>query len=154
MLPLHQHLGHLLRRADQLDRANFLNLMRSYDITTTQYATLLALHELGPSSQRDIGNYIAMETSNLHGLLKRLTARKYIHSATSKCDRRRKVIALTSAGSELLETLRPRAERASRMTLKSFTEQERYILIELLTKIAIADGGCNEADHYKSLQKC
>ena len=144
MLPLYQHLGHILRRTDQLDRANFLTLMRPYDLTTPQYATLLALFELGPSSQRDIGYYIAMEVSNLHGVLKRLEARGLIYSSASKHDRRRKTISLTEAGRELLMTLRPLAEQASRITLQALTEQEQRTLLGLLTKIALPEEGEND----------
>ena len=144
MLPLYQHLGHLLRRTDQLDRANFLTFMRPYDLTAPQYATLLALLELGPSSPRDIGHYIAMEVSNLHGVLKRLEARGLICSSASKHDKRRKTISLTEAGQELLRTLRPLAERASRVTLQVLTEQEQRTLLGLLTKIALPGEGEND----------
>jgi len=130
-------LGHLLRRADQLDRANFLNHMRRFDVTTQQYAVLLALFETGPTSQRHVGQYVAMEPGNLHGVLKRLHARGLIYNRPSATDRRRREIALTPAGEGMLDTLRPLAEGASQVTLEPLTPEERAQLIHLLEKIAM-----------------
>lgn len=142
-LRLHEHLGHLLRRTDHFDRSSFLNLTRPYDVTPPQYAALLALQELGATSQRHVGQYIAMEASNLHGVLRRLLAKGLICRLPSEHDKRRKLIALTESGHRLLEELRPLAREASRTTLSALTESEQKTFLHLLTKIALPGGRCN-----------
>lgn len=136
-LALHRHFGHLLRRAHQNDRANFAANTADLKITPQQYAVLLGLSELGPSSQRQLGSQVAMEPGNLHNLLRRIEQRGLIRISPSSRDKRSNELRLTRKGLQLLEKLRPRAEEASAQTLASLSAAEKEQLLSLLEKVAM-----------------
>jgi DNA-binding MarR family transcriptional regulator len=137
-LPLHKHLGHLLRRAHQRDRTNFIDHTRGHDVTPQQYAVLLTLRELGPSSQRRIGEHVAMEPGNLHYLLQRIAERGLITIRPSAGDKRRNELHLMDLGAGLLDQLRPLAEQAGEATLAPLSPSERSTLLRLLEKVAMS----------------
>lgn len=71
------------------------------DLTYPQYITLVLLWEKDGRIVTDIASALAMETSTLTPLLKRLEKRGYISRIRNKQDERQVVVSLTNAGKEL-----------------------------------------------------
>ncbi|MEZ4608118.1 MAG: MarR family winged helix-turn-helix transcriptional regulator [Deinococcales bacterium] len=136
-LGLYQHVGHLLRRLNQQSVEAFLELSQSqgYAISPPQYAALLALQELGPCSQRRLGQYIAMETSNLHGLLKRMAKQGWLSIGKDPQHHRRSVIYLEAEGEAVLAVLTPLIEKRNLAVLSKLSDEEQEVFVALLKKL-------------------
>jgi len=129
---LHQRPGHLLRRAHQRNVATFLETTAAFKITPLQFAVLKALEELGPSTQRALSSYIAMEPSNIHPMLHRMTANDLIAMESDSEDKRRTVISLVEKGRVLLEQIHPLEEQSNELLLHSLNDEQKKQFIELL----------------------
>ncbi len=71
------------------------------DLTYTQYITMMALWEYGPSSVNDLGSKLYLDSGTLTPLLKNLESKGYICKERSKKDERTVVVSLTQKGKEL-----------------------------------------------------
>ncbi len=129
---LHQRAGHLLRRAHQRNVATFLETTAAFKITPLQFAVLKALEELGPSTQRSISSYIAMEPSNIHPMLHRMTAGDLVTMVPDPEDKRRSIISMTDEGRGLLERIRPLEEESNELLLQVLNEEQKKQFLELL----------------------
>jgi len=138
---LHQRPGHLLRRVHQSMVAAFSRLTAGYDITNVQFAALKAVAALGPATQRSIADYIAMEPSNMHSLLRRLEERRLISIRPDRGDARRSVIRLTAAGRALLHELDPLDARLGPAFMAALDEREQAEFVRLLAKLAFGPRG-------------
>ena len=131
---LEDQVGFLLRRATQRHLAIFAQVIP--EVTTTQFAALAKLHELGPLSQNELGRATAMDAATIKGVVGRLVRRRLVVTVPSPDDRRRLVVDLTADGRALFGALRGRGLEASRRTLASLGEAERVRVLALLRKLA------------------
>ncbi|WP_309069155.1 MarR family transcriptional regulator, partial [Microbacterium sp.] len=104
-----RHLGHLLRRAQQMHLAAWQRDV-SRDVTSVQYAVLTVLERLPGSSQATLGAELDLDRSTIADLVARMTRRGLIERASDASDRRRNVLKLTAAGRATVAELRPRVE--------------------------------------------
>jgi DNA-binding MarR family transcriptional regulator len=104
-----RHLGHLLRRAQQLHLAAWQRDV-SRDITSVQYAVLTVLERLPGSSQASLGAELDLDRSTIADLVARMTRRGLIERAQDPDDRRRNVLQLTDEGRARVAELRPRVD--------------------------------------------
>ncbi|GAB3276640.1 MarR family winged helix-turn-helix transcriptional regulator [Microbacterium lacusdiani] len=104
-----RHLGHLLRRAQQLHLAAWQRDV-SRDITSVQYAVLTVLERLPGSSQASLGAELDLDRSTIADLVARMTRRGLIERAQDPDDRRRNVLQLTDEGRARVTELRPRVD--------------------------------------------
>ncbi|WP_203137449.1 MarR family winged helix-turn-helix transcriptional regulator [Microbacterium sp. JZ31] len=102
-----RHLGHLLRRAQQMHLAAWQRDV-SRDVTSVQYAVLTVLERLPGSSQATLGAELDLDRSTIADLVARMTRRGLIERALDASDRRRNVLKLTDAGRATVAELRPR----------------------------------------------
>lgn len=132
---LDQQVGFLLRKANQRHTAIFANRITD-DLTTTQWAALAKIHEIGSCSQNQLGREIAMDAATIKGVVDRLARRHLVVSESDPEDARRRIISLTDAGRDIVERATPLAIEITSETLDSLSEGERLLLVELLQKIA------------------
>ena len=99
---LDDQVGFLLRRASQRHVAIFAGRM-ALGLTPTQWAALARLYEEGPTSQNLLGRNTAMDGATIKGVVDRLMARHLIETRTDPADGRRRVVALTEAGTRTVE---------------------------------------------------
>jgi MarR family transcriptional regulator, lower aerobic nicotinate degradation pathway regulator len=130
---LEDQVGFLLRRAIQRHLAIFAHVIP--EVTTTQFAALAKLLELGPVSQNQLGRATAMDAATIKGVVGRLVNRRLVQTVPSPEDRRRLVVDLTPEGRELAADLTARGPEASRRTLEPLSAVERRRLLALLRKI-------------------
>lgn len=131
---LDSQVGFLLRRATQRHVAIFAARMGA-ELTPTQWAALAKLREEGPTSQNLLGRNTAMDAATVKGVVDRLIARKLIEARGDPADARRRVVALTSEGQRLVDSLLAEAVAITEETLASLTPEERIQLVALLRKL-------------------
>lgn len=129
--------GHLLRRAHQRATAIFLaELGERFEITPTQYAALVKLHDLGEQSQNQLGRLTAMDPATIQGVIKRLDERSLIERSGDPGDKRRTTLRLSASGAKLVAAMIPSGLRISAVTLEPLDAEERTVFLALLRRLA------------------
>ncbi|MGE3744663.1 MAG: MarR family winged helix-turn-helix transcriptional regulator [Sphingomonadaceae bacterium] len=127
--------GHLLRRAHQISVAIFSEECRAYDLTSVQYASLVAIqHNPGLDATR-LSTLIFFDRSTLGGVLERLEAKDLIMRGPSKEDKRVKLLYLTAKGQVLLRQVKPLVEQVQRRIVAKLTREKQHALLEILSEL-------------------
>jgi len=105
---------------------------------------LTVLRDLGSSSQQDLATTLQIDRTNLVGLLNELETEGLIERRRSTEDRRRHLVAITTAGHERLAQAEFALAAAEDVALAALTGAEREQLYALLQKATagIVPGGC------------
>jgi DNA-binding MarR family transcriptional regulator len=130
---LDDQIGYLLRRVTQRHLALFSAAIT--EVTTTQFAVLARLVELGPQSQNVLGRATAMDAATIKGVVDRLTKLGYTTASPDPEDKRRLSVALTPAGEALFAAKLATALKVSGDTLAPLTAQEQAQLMALLARL-------------------
>ena len=126
--------GFVLRKAHQRHVSIFAANMG--DLTPPQFAALAKLHEIGETSQNQLGSLIAMDAATIKGVIDRLKARGLVQLTKHEVDKRRLQVSLTTEGRQVVERLLPLAQAITEETLAPLTEREAATLMKLLSRIA------------------
>ena len=126
--------GFVLRKAHQRHVSIFAANMG--DLTPPQFAALAKLHEIGETSQNQLGSLIAMDAATVKGVIDRLKARGLVELSRHDVDKRRLLVSLTPQGRETVERLIPLAETITAETLAPLSRKEATTLLKLLSRIA------------------
>lgn len=131
---LDDQVGYLLRLANQKHAVIFQNTV-SFDLTPTQFSTLIRVHEHGQASQNQLGRLAAMDVATTKGVVDRLKSKGLVKSEADPNDKRRAVISLTEAGQEVIQQLLVDGIKTSVKTMAKLNKSEQKALISLLKKI-------------------
>ena len=102
-----------LRRAARAVTRMYNQELRSNGLELTQFTLLMALNLTGETTQGELGNLLALDTTTLTRTLRLLLKRGLIR-ATQGDDRRQRLLSLTAEGRQKFQRSRPRWERAQR----------------------------------------
>ncbi|MGY0071304.1 MarR family winged helix-turn-helix transcriptional regulator [Streptomyces sp. QTS137] len=138
-LDLHNYVGHLIRRAEQVHTALWFRHV-SREITSQQFAVLNALRQEPGIDQRTLARLTSLDRSTVNQMVRRLTDQRYVSQVRDEKDRRRTLLSLTGEGAQLLDSLIPPAKRINEQLLESLSESERPVAADILRKIASMDG--------------
>ena len=127
--------GHLLRRAYQRHYAIFQELSCDPQLTLVQFVVLCALNDNGASFQTELVRATMIDQATIRGIVERLAARGLVTVSQHEEDRRKVVVRLTVAGTDLLNLMVPRALQVSEATMGGLNPAERVALNFLLRKI-------------------
>ncbi len=130
-----EQIGHLLRRAYQRHLAIFQAASGEPQITSTQFVTLCTLRDRGASNQTEIVTATGIDQATIRGIVDRLKRRGLVAFQSDPHDRRKVIVALTGAGSALLDRMIPRAERISELTMGTLNPAERAAIMFALSKM-------------------
>ena len=130
---LDDQVGYVLRRVTQRHLAIFSDLIPH--VTTTQFAVLARLQELGPQSQNLLGRATAMDAATVKGVVDRLMRQGLVATTADPADRRRLTVALTEAGQVLVKTTRATALTVSAHTLMPLSAAEQSQFMALLARL-------------------
>ena len=109
---LHQRPGFLIRRAQQIAVALFLEETGPLGITNTQYGILLVLKNRPGIDQISVAKLLGLDRSTTGMVLGKLETAGLIGRQVEKDDRRRRTLALTPAGAYAGTACRTGAARA------------------------------------------
>lgn len=130
---LDEQIGYLLRRVTQRHLVIFSEAIP--EVTTTQWAVLARLSELGPLSQNQLGRAAALDGATVKGVVDRLVRQGLVATAPDPGDRRRLTVSLTAAGQDLYQATAAAALAVSDTTLGPLTPAERTALMALLSRL-------------------
>ena len=119
--------GHLIRRAQQIAVALFMEECATFDITPVQYAALVAIREHAAIDATRVSALVAFDRSTIGSVLERLEAKGLIERTNSRQDKR--VKTLRTAGSAKLRLKRGKAKVAVAVTLtdgRTLTKSKTY----------------------------
>lgn len=130
---LDHQVGYLLRRVTQRHLSIFSAAIP--DLTTTQFAALAKLVELGPQSQNTLGRATSMDAATIKGVVDRLARDGLVETADDPDDRRRLTVSLTSAGQTLYAKRVSQALQVTADTLAPLEPADQLALIALLSRL-------------------
>lgn len=131
---LEEQVGYILRQASQRHAAIFAGRIPE-QLTTTQFATLVRLQEVGPCSQNQLGRLTAMDAATIKGVTDRLIQRGFVEAKVDPEDGRRRMLALTPAGLDAVARAIPAGLEISAETLEPLSPAEREQFMALLKKL-------------------
>ena len=131
---LDEQFGFILRQVSQRHTAIFAETIPE-GLTTTQFATIARLYELGSCSQNRLGRLTSMDAATIKGVIARLAKRDLAKTWTDPEDSRRLLVGLTDEGRALAERAFPKAFEITDKTLEPLSEREREVLMELLVRL-------------------
>jgi DNA-binding MarR family transcriptional regulator len=105
------------------------------EITPTQWAALAKLHEIGPTSQNQLGRMTAMDVATIKGVVDRLMKRGLVRSRADKGDARRRLLVLSEEGRAFVEANVATAHAITRETLAPLAEREKALFVALLGRL-------------------
>jgi DNA-binding MarR family transcriptional regulator len=132
---LHSMPGHLIRRAQQIAVAIFMDECAEFELTPVQYAALVAIGENAGIDATRLSALIAFDRSTLGSVLERLEARKLVTRYSSTGDRRIKLLKLSAAGHALVKRAETAVARAQTRILAPLRPHERDNLLNLLDRL-------------------
>ena len=132
---LHSKPGHLIRRAQQIAVAIFMEECAGFDLTPVQYAALVAIRENPGIDATRLSALVAFDRSTLGVVLERLEARKLVKRYSSPDDKRIKLLKVSVAGSALVKRAEAAVVRAQEQILAPLRVSDRNTLMELLGQL-------------------
>lgn len=130
---LDDQIGYILRRVTQRHLSIFAAAIP--EVTTTQFAVLARLAEIGPVSQNHLGRATAMDAATIKGVVDRLAKLGYLATSADPADRRRLTVSLTEAGTKLFAARAATALQISQDTVAPLTSDEAKALQALLLRL-------------------
>lgn len=130
---LDDQIGYVLRRVTQRHLSIFAAAIP--EVTTTQFAVLARLAEIGPQSQNHLGRETAMDAATIKGVVDRLAKLGYVATGADPSDRRRLTVSLTTAGEQLFADKAATALAVSAETVSPLTPDEAQMLKDLLARL-------------------
>ncbi|MEU3100616.1 MarR family winged helix-turn-helix transcriptional regulator [Streptomyces griseoflavus] len=137
-LELHNYVGHLIRRAEQVHTALWYRHV-SREITSQQFAVLNALSRDPGIDQRTLARFTSLDRSTVNHIVRRLAEQHYVSQVRDEEDRRRTLLSLTDQGAELLGSLIGPAKAVNEQLLDALPGDERKLAVDVLRKIASLD---------------
>lgn len=107
MLSLDHHVCFAVYSTAHMFNRLYRPMLDEIGLTYPQYLTLVVLAHEGPQAVGDIGERLKLESSTLTPLLKRMERAGLVSRNRSASDERIVNIALTEAGSQLIERIPP-----------------------------------------------
>lgn len=128
--------GHLIRRAQQISMALFAEECAEFDLTSVQYAALVAIRTHPEVDATRLSELIAFDRSTLGSVLERLEAKGWILRTGFPSDRRVKLLRLTLEGERLLRQVEPAVRRVQQRLLEPLSPADRATMLRLLGQLA------------------
>ncbi len=127
--------GHLIRRAQQIAVAIFMEECAVFDITPVQYATLVAVRDNPDADATRLSALVAYDRSTLGLVIARLEKKGFLARKARKADKRTKRLILTRSGDALLRRIEPVVQRSQDRILAPLDAQARAQLMALLGQL-------------------
>lgn len=132
---IHSVPGHLIRRAQQIAVAIFVEETAETELTPIQFALLAELARASGVDQVTLAALIAVDVATFGQVVARLEERGLVMRESDPADRRRKRLALTAEGRSCLKRAIPAVQTAQARILKPLDSAEQAELCRLLAKL-------------------
>ncbi|MGE3990135.1 MarR family winged helix-turn-helix transcriptional regulator [Pseudorhodoplanes sp.] len=137
--------GHLIRRAQQIAVAIFMEECAAFDLTPVQYASMVAIREQTGIDATRLSAQIAFDRSTLGNVLERLEARGLVQRYSSPGDKRVKLLKLTPQGAAIVQRAQDAVMRAQDRMLAPLAAKDRRVLLALLAQLVETNNDASRA---------
>jgi DNA-binding MarR family transcriptional regulator len=127
--------GHLIRRAQQLAVAIFMEETNGFDVTPVQFAILNALIDDPGEDQITLSGRVAFDPATSGSVIGRLEAKGLVKREADPRDKRRKLLWTTPEGEQVALEMKRAVSRAQQRIVSPLDAQERDQLAVLLAKL-------------------
>jgi DNA-binding MarR family transcriptional regulator len=128
----------LVRRVNRFQRAGDLDDATVGELTVAQIRVLFRLRNRGPMPSSALATGLGVTLPTVTSVIDRLVAKELVERSDDPADRRRVIVGLTPAGSEIVERIQQgRRARLSR-ALDALEERELMALVTGLEGLAAA----------------
>jgi DNA-binding MarR family transcriptional regulator len=127
--------GHLIRRLMQISSALFAEECAAFDLTSVQYAALVAIRAHPEVDATRLSALIAFDRSTLGDVLERLEAKGWVLRSPSPSDRRVKLLRLSPERAQVLEEVEAAVRRVQERILAPLDPEGRATFMRLLTEL-------------------
>ena len=131
---------HLLHRASQRADGLFARQVDPSDLTPRRLAVLQAVADKNGLSQTDIMAVTGIDRSSTAELVRTLVTNGWLKRRRTRRDARVYAVRITSSGRQMLETGMSATRAAEDELLLPVPENQRSLLVDLLTLVAIDAG--------------
>lgn len=133
--------GHLIRRAQQLAVAIFVEETAGHDATPVQFAILNALMDDPGEDQITLSNRVAFDPATLGSVIGRIEAKGWVTRKADPGDKRRKLLWITQEGEQVALGMKRAVSKAQQRIVAPLDADERVQLSALLTKLVSSHEG-------------
>lgn len=144
LLDLHEHPGHLLRRAQQISVSIFHDEIAG-ELTPVQYALLRTLAARPGIDQVTLAGLVAVDTSTGASVCARLEEKGLLERKVIPHNRRQRALTITPEGAALLQRLDAAVHRLRERLLAPLTEREQAQFMRLLNKLVLENNDQSRA---------
>ena len=127
--------GHLIRRAQQLAVAIFMEETAGFDATPVQFAILNALMDDPGEDQITLSGRVAFDPATFGSVIGRLEAKGWVKREADPQDKRRKLLWVTPEGQDVALQMKRAVGRVQTRLLGPLSAAERKQLGALLGKL-------------------
>lgn len=127
--------GHLIRRAQQVAYAVFMEETASFDVTPVQFAILNALMDTPGVDQVTLANQVALDAATSGSVIGRLESKGWVRREADVQDRRRRLLWVTAEGEQAVQSMKRAVARVQTKILSPLSENERVLFMTLLGKL-------------------
>lgn len=127
--------GHLIRRAQQLAVAVFMEETAGFDVTPVQFAILSALMDDPGEDQVTLSARVAFDPATFGSVIGRLEAKGWVVRKSDPGDKRRKLLWITAEGRALAVKMKRAVGRAQLRIVGPLENVEQTQLALLLRKL-------------------
>lgn len=127
--------GHLIRRAQQLAVAIFMEETAGFDVTPVQFAILNALMDDPGEDQITLSGRVAFDPATFGSVIGRLEAKGWVKREADPGDKRRKLLWTTPEGEKVALKMKRAVSRAQQRIVGPLEGPEQTQLAELLRKL-------------------
>ena len=127
--------GHLIRRAQQLAVAVFMEETSAFDATPVQFAILNALMDDPGEDQITLSNRVAFDPATFGSVIGRIEAKGWVTREADPGDRRRKLLWITPEGEKMALDMKRAVAKAQQRIVAPLDAAERRQLSALLGKL-------------------
>ena len=128
----HGTVGAWAKRCYLASRAAMEAILRPFDLGSTQWYILYQLAHNGPTIQRDLGQLLQVERSTLTVIVGALVRKGWVEQVTDNADQRRKLLRMTTAGTELWAKLPDLSAIINEATFASISEADMEVAVRVL----------------------
>lgn len=127
--------GHLIRRAQQLAVAIFMEETAGFDATPVQFAILNALMDDPGEDQITLSGRVAFDPATFGSVIGRLESKGWVRRAPDPGDRRRKLLWATAEGEKVALQMKRAVSRAQQRIVSPLEAAEQVQFGALLAKL-------------------
>lgn len=127
--------GHLIRRAQQLAVAIFMEETAGFDATPVQFAILNALIDDPGEDQITLSGRVAFDPATFGSVIGRLEAKGWVRREADPSDKRRKLLWISAEGEKVAQQMKRAVVKAQQRIVSPLDGEEQIQLGVLLGKL-------------------